>query len=407
MKQIYYEANTVENYYECAMELLNKYNMNTYEFKNHFCNYSEETVLGTEVIYDRKNYEASKIEKYHEMIDHIETLSNNLKDTHRDYKHKDENGKTKKNNEAVLLKVGLPYYLCEHKKYKPTAKEVSKRIKNLKASTNKIVSVEEATTSIVKAHEKKRTSRINTVCNELIKDMKPSGYSLPYLAFSLGEGNKHYLYILFIDRQFYKNSRTEYIYNKSTRYRNEKGFISKEKAIEQGIENVQVFEPGEYKFKKVLYWSSKVTEMWFGCRSSLEAKRHTFKNMIMSIFKRFKVKLNEVKERWIKHRTLRDTVKNQYNWKVVLYHKMYWFLYRKNVAINGLIDTFNNYYEKGLLGNDQHKKYYEISLWLVRESKLNSNKFERAIQAIREEFERFGYLELEDVKELVKGFKTA
>lgn len=381
MDNIFYKADTITDFKEAFYELYNSFCKNNFEQKIFTTNLRDKKVLGTtldisvdrkEVIQNTKSSVNSKkylekntnrIDEYSEMImyetlDHVETLSNELRSNHRMYKDKN-------NNEAVLIKVGIP---------ENNLQEIYFNKASIKKLLKKVITI-----------------------------IKPTGYTLPYVQSLVKEGNKYFCYTLFIDRQYYKNGVTIESSNKSVRFKHNGKFVNKEAANKLKDENITVdsFAVGTLKYTSTKYWSTKVTNAWFGNLKSLEAKRIHFISTLKNLFNVNNLKNNT---KLIKNRALKDYKKSQKNWKIILYNKMYWWLFRKNKAINTLIEAINNLYNMDKL-KDIDTDYTDIIRTLERQ-RLSCQELELVTVDLVNTLNNNFYLTTEDVLDEIKNVKN-
>lgn len=374
MSNIFYKADTIVSFRESFFELYNYFLFNDYKQKIFINNLRDKNVLGTtlDINVDRiekKNFENVRKNKYtaqsnnydqyqelimYETLDHVETLSNELQETHRNYVKEKKN-----NNEGVLFKIGIP--------------------------SEKIMEVYETKTKLKK------------LLKSIYGCIKPQGYTLPYVQILVKEGKKYFTYILLIDRQYYKDSIVIKSNNKSIRYKLHGKFVSKDKALALRNEGILVdtFEVGELTFESKKNWSSKVTDSWFGSLSSLEAKRLHYISMLKDIFNIHIIPIKKL----LKNRSFKDRKHQFKNWKVILYNNMYWWLYRKNIAINTLINTINSIYNQGLLKSLEND--YKNLVNLLEKQRLNCQQFEMTVVKLVNRLNTQLYLDDEDVYECI------
>lgn len=374
MSTIFYKADTIVSFRESFYELYNYFLQNKYQEKIFITNLRDTKVLGStlDIKVDKPNFvEKYKVRKnkystpknldttyqdliMYETLEHVETLSNELRETHRNYVKKKKN-----NNEGVLFKIGVP----------------SEKIKEVYESKTKL----------------------KKLLKNVYGAIKPQGYTLPYIQILVKEGKKYFTYILLIDRQYYKDGITVKSSNKSIRYKLNGKFISKEIAISLIKENVAVdtFEVGELTFESKKTWTAKVTETWFGSLDSLEAKRLHYITMLKDIFNVVIKPVNKL----LKNRSFKDRKQQFKNWKVILYNKMYWWLFRKNKAINTLINIINKLYsECKLVMLDIN---YKDIINLLERQRLNCLEFEKVIVDLVKILNKKLYLDEEDIIQCV------
>lgn len=339
--RLFYESNCIYDYSNAVRDLVNNYQKNKSKKKVILCNYNREEVLGTEkrdYSVHQEKYDNAKSETKREEyssffadleLEYIEELQRELQAEHK-------NLKTKKNIEAISLKILLPNIISE---------------KNNAYSYEKLAF-------------------------KLIRSLKDDSVVLPYIATVTRQGKGLYLDIIYIDKPYYKNGKKIVTYNKKNFYFEKKSKIqrSEEYALENGLDNFIMYRPGEFKKTYIKNWGVKVTDFWLGAKCHLESRRNNILSIIKSIFSSLKGQNTDMfKSNLINRVRLRKSIiKDYYNENVsndeteekyidgFIRRKIRSYIVRKNRAINSVVATLNKCYFEGKIEIKEKEDWKEF-----------------------------------------------
>lgn len=335
MKFMYYRYNPVHSFYDDMIEQLQYMQSSKYKrkmFKSNVCEYDE-------------------------LIETISYFSDNLKDFHRDFKNK-------QNVEGANIKILIPYQVINN---------IEKIDKSKHSKNNSL-------------------SGYNKLINKLIKAFKPQNINLPYFAFLNKEGKGVYLTIIYVDREYYSKARKFNIKAQRDMYFTEEGKLCKKDTPNAILK----YKKGEFtgKVKESNFSLTKVDGFWTGCADRLEYIRENFLNKLDSIFKEFLPKYKDEKN-YMKKRQLTPSVSKKNGVKVFLkkiqinHNKLYFWLYRKNLAINTFINFINKVYKQIGANFLKSSDDYNQEIDDLLKQRLNCFEFEqqilKKIQDIRKE----------------------
>lgn len=256
----------VYNYYEAGRDLL-----------QHHIKYGKEGQLIT-------NYDDSV-----DLIEHIENVSNMLKDGHRKMK-------SKENVEGMQFEVMLP---------------------------------ELFTTKSIKFQ--------HTIAKQIINCIKATQHNLKYIATIHTHRKSCYMTVLFVDREVYPTGiEIDNIARSDWYFSSETG----RKVTKDDKHAVLRYRIGDVLSKKTIYLGPKL-QHWNGSEWMLVQYCQRLKSHVTNILRR---KFKLIPEN--RYRLIQNSVYHNQSWKhdLTSYDKAYWWLIRKNILINSYIIALNKRY---------------------------------------------------------------
>lgn len=272
----------VYNYYEVARDLL-----------QHHIKYGNKGQLIT-------NYDDTA-----DLIDHIETVSNLLKDGHRQMKNKE-------NVEGMKFEIMLP---------------------------------ELFTTKSIKFQ--------HMIAKQIINCIKATRHNLKYIATIHTHRNSCYMSVLFVDREVYPEGLvidnvacSDWYFSKITG-----------KRVKSTHEDAVLrYRTGDVLNKKTIHLGPKI-QHWNGSEWMLVAYCERLKSHVTNILRR---KFKLIPEN--RYRLVQNSIYHNNTWKhdLTIYSKEYWWLIRKNILINTYIIALNKRYAYDAPTSQEDKKIRSI-----------------------------------------------